>query len=333
MEDAPRKDLSIVIPFYNEEECIIDLLNEIKEVMEKLPLNYEVIAIDDGSSDTTVEKLYGMLDNFPQLQVISLVRNYGQTAAISAGFHQSQGALVMPMDGDGQNDPHDIPKYLEAMTEDVDMVSGWRKNRSETEIRRTLPSKIANNIIRKLSKIEINDTGCTMKLYRYKHIKDVELYGEMHRFIPVYVLDVGGKIKEIEVNHRPRSGGQSKYGLERTFKVLMDLSLLSFFVSVRDRPIYLFGGIGFIEFILGSLIFLAAVVLKVMAVMRIDINAYFGMPITPLPTLPNMGLFLMSMGVLTVLMGLLADLMMRTYYESQGKKPYRIKNIRTKDFQ
>jgi dolichol-phosphate mannosyltransferase len=309
-------ELSIVLPVYNEESCLPSLIEEIVHVMQKLATEYEIIAVDDGSDDGSARELERLREKYPTLKIITLTRNFGQTAALSAGFHQARGPLILAMDADGQNDPADIEKFLAGMNEDVDLISGWRKQRAEKTLSKIWPSKIANWIIGKTSTVPLHDFGCTMKLYRKSYLDNVHLYGEMHRFIPIFVHFEGGKIDEIIVNHRMRKGGRSKYGLERIFKVLMDLVVILFFVSLRDKPIYLFGGIGCLEFLLGSAFVLTSIFFKI-----------FGLYDFVSTPLPNMGMFLVVLGMLTALMGLLADLTMRTYYESQGKKPYRIKNI------
>ena len=306
--------LSVIIPIFNEEKNIEPLLDAIYESLGKLDYKFEVIAVNDGSTDGTQEALLAAESKYQQLRVINFKRNFGQTAAMSAGFDQSQGDIIIPIDSDLQNDPSDIGKLLKKIEEGYDVVSGWRKNRKDHAIRRNFLSKMANKLISFLFKLKIHDYGCTLKAYRKSCIEHVHLYGEMHRFIPVYASLVGARVTEIEVNHHPRIHGESKYGMSRIFKVLLDLMVLYFLDRFFKKPIYLFGGVGFFLIICSISSFLIALWLKFFnSVSLIQ---------TPLPLFSAMTFIA---AVTCILMGLLAEIMMRIYFESQGKKPYFIK--------
>ena len=306
--------LSVIIPIFNEEKNIEPLLDAIYESLGKLDYKFEVIAVNDGSTDGTQEALLAAESKYQQLRVINFKRNFGQTAAMSAGFDHSQGDIIIPIDSDLQNDPSDIGKLLKKIEEGYDVVSGWRKNRKDHAIRRNFLSKMANKLISFLFKLKIHDYGCTLKAYRKSCIEHVHLYGEMHRFIPVYASLVGARVTEIEVNHHPRIHGESKYGMSRIFKVLLDLMVLYFLDRFFKKPIYLFGGVGFFLIICSISSFLIALWLKFFnSVSLIQ---------TPLPLFSAMTFIA---AVTCILMGLLAEIMMRIYFESQGKKPYFIK--------
>lgn len=305
--------LSVIIPVYNEEDNIEKLYTELKSVLESIGRMYEIIFINDASTDGSLKFLNKIAENDEKVEVIDFQRNYGQTAALSAGISKSIGEIIIPMDGDGQNDPKDIPKLIKKIEEGYSVVSGWRKNRKDSLIR-VLPSRIANNIIAKAMGIKIHDNGCSLKAYSREVIKGIQLYGEMHRFISVYAAWSGGKICEVVVNHRERKHGKSKYGFSRIFKVLLDLLVVRFLYSYMNRPIHFFGKYGFYS-IFFSFAFLAwSVILKFTQVISISR--------TPLPTISVM---FFIVGVQLILTGILAELMMRTYYESQNKKPYLIK--------
>lgn len=307
-------DLSVVVPFYNEEDNIKALYDEIVAALISTGQSYEMVFINDGSRDATLDRLRDLAASDPHVVVVDLLRNYGQTAAMMAGFDHAGGDIIIAMDGDGQNDPAEIPKLLAELDKGFDVVSGWRKNRQDKAVSRKLPSKIANWIISKVSKVSLHDYGCSLKAYRREVIEGVRLYGEMHRFIPIYTVWQGGKISEIEVNHRARMHGVSKYGLNRIFKVVLDLMLVSFMQKYMNKPIYVFGGIGLVLLFMSFLVTLWSVSLKLFAgVSFIE---------TPLPML--IGTFFAT-GVICILMGLLAEIIMRTYYESQDKKVYRVR--------
>ena len=235
---APR--LSVIVLVYNEVESIVELQKELDEVLGKLDLTYEVVYIDDGSRDGSTEKMAQLVADDPHVRVVTFRRNFGQTAAVQAGIDNSRGDILVFMDGDLQNDPHDIPRLLEKLDEGYDVASGWRKNRQD-DATRVLPSRVANWLIARLTGVDLHDFGCTLKAYRRDVIQDVRLYGEMHRFIPVYASWVGAKIAEVQVNHRSRAYGRSKYSLSRTSRVMLDLITLKLLGSYSTKPIYFFG--------------------------------------------------------------------------------------------
>ncbi len=306
--------LSVIVPVHNEQENISLLLAELQTVLEGIPQS-EVIVVDDGSTDETVRVLHEVQKKFPFVHSIELMRNYGQTAAIAAGMDYAKGEIVIPMDGDGQNDPADIPRFLAALTDDVDVVSGWRRSRKDAVLR-SLFSRVANRLIRAASGQVIHDYGCTMKAYRSSVIHDIGLYGDMHRFLVAYCAVHGARVAEIEAHHRPRMYGKSKYGFGRIWRVLLDLFLLTFFLRSFTRPMQFFGSAG-----------LGSIVIGVVTVVCALIWRFAGGPTlieTPLPTLA--ALFVI-VGVQCLLMGILAELQMRTFFQSSDKKTYRVRNI------
>lgn len=312
-------DLSIVVPFYNEEKNAKPLYEEIVDCLDKLDLTWEVILVNDGSTDSTLEKIEQLAANDARVVIVDLLTNFGQTAALTAGFDHARGDIVIAMDGDGQNDPAEIPNLLAELDKGFDVVSGWRRDRQDRALTRKIPSAAANWLISKISGVHLHDYGCSLKAYRADVIKSVKLYGEMHRFIPIYISWQGGKVSELAVNHRARMHGSSKYGLNRIFKVLLDLLLVSFMQRYMTKPIYVFGGIGMAFLVSSFLVGAWALLLKLFA--------GISFVSTPLPIL--FGMFFTS-GVLCFLMGLLAELMMRTYFEAQDKTTYQLKNRRPK---
>ena len=305
--------LSVVIPLYNEEENVRPLLDELFGELVKLSRSFEVICIDDGSRDKTFSVLQAIAQERPQLRVIRFRLNFGQTAAMSAGIEAAQGDVIVPMDGDLQNDPANIGELLARLDEGYDVVSGWRKNRQDKEFGRKLPSRIANRLISVISGVRLHDYGCSLKAYRRDVLRDVKLYGEMHRFIPIYASWQGARVTEQVVNHRARRAGVSKYGLSRTFKVVLDLMVVKFLASYATKPIYVFGGFGLLSWGAAAFAAVWATVYKVLG-MKDFVE-------TPLPLLSVMFTLI---GALSLLMGLLAELVVRTWYESQGKRPYLI---------
>ena len=309
-----RLDISIIIPFHNEEESIEILYKEIIEVMEKLTVKYELVLVNDGSQDTTLEKLYKIAFDDPKVVVVDLLRNYGQTAAMMAGFDNAKGEIIVALDGDGQNNPESIPDLLDKLSEGFDVVSGWRIDRKDHEITRKLPSKLANKLISMVSGVELNDYGCSLKAYRRSIISDVRLYGEMHRFIPIYAKWQGANITQIPVKHRARVSGETKYGLSRIFKVMLDLLLVVFIERYITKPIYVFGGMGLLLLMASAMTAAWAISLKIF-----DNTPFVS---TPLPVL--IGTFFTT-GVLCILMGLLAEVVIRTYFEAQDKRIYQVR--------
>lgn len=309
-------DLSVVIPVFNEESSLESLHQELEGVLSGLGLTYEIIAVDDGSTDKSFEKLKEIQQRQPHLHIIRFRRNFGQTAALSAGFRYARGRVIVPMDADGQNDPADIPRLLEKLQEGYDIVSGWRKERKDNTVTRTLPSRIANWMIGRITGVRLHDYGCTLKAYRAESLKSIRLYGEMHRFIPALARWGGGKVTELVVNHRPRQHGKTKYGLNRIFKVLLDLITIKFLESFSTKPIYVFGGLGFLC-LFGSFVS-GVVVLYMKAAMNFSMNR------NPLLIVSTM---LMTTAIQFVLMGLLAEILVRTYHESQNRPTYVIEQI------
>ena len=311
--------ISIVIPIFNEEENIIKLSNSITSALSKF--DYEVIFINDGSTDNSEIKINEIIKKFNNFKLINLRRNYGQTAAMQAGFDNAIGKVIIPMDGDLQNDPNDIPILIEKLNEGYDVVSGWRKNRYDKKFTRILPSKIANILISKISGLHLHDYGCTLKAYKKEIIEDIKLYGEMHRFIPIYASWEGAKVTEIAVNHHPRIAGKTKYGLSRIPKVVLDLLVIRFFDKSLDRPIHLFGKFGLFMFFLAFILFLIAISIKLF----MDISFI----LTPLPLLV---VFFTLSGLLCIFLGLVAEIQSRIYFETIDRPPYLIKkNIDKKE--
>ena len=312
-----RPQISVVIPLFNEEENVRALLDELFGELARLGRTYEVICVDDGSRDGTFAVLAEIAAGRPELRVIRFRLNFGQTAAMSAGIEAARGRVIVPMDGDLQNDPQDIGPLLAKLAEGFDVVSGWRKVRRDKEWGRKLPSRLANALISAISGVRLHDYGCSLKAYQRDVLQDVKLYGEMHRFIPIYASWQGASVTEIAVNHRARRAGVSKYGLSRTLKVVLDLMVVKFLASYSTKPIYVFGGFGLLNLLGAFLAVSGAVFFKLSPwpAWQKDLVE------TPLPLLAVM---FTLVGSLSLLMGLLAELVIRTYYESQGKRPYLI---------
>ena len=308
-------NLSLVVPVYNEAENLQLLFNAIHEALDPLPRPWEVVFVDDGSTDGSLDVLNGLVEQDPHhIRVVSFRRNFGQTAAIVAGLDYAQGEIIVLLDADMQNDPADIPMLLGKLDEGYDLVSGWRKSRKDSYLTRTLPSNLANWLISRVTRVRLHDYGCTLKAYRRDVLEGFRLYGEMHRFIPVFANWVGARITEVQVNHQPRKYGKTKYGLERTIKVILDLVTVKFLVSYSLKPIYLFGGTGL------GLIFGGSVMLFYLFVRRIlGTIAVLGSPFFQLAVM------LLILGFQSFLMGLIAEMLVRTYYESQRKPTYRVR--------
>lgn len=308
-------EISVVIPVFNEEDNIAILYQKLCQALDSLGRTWEAIIIDDGSTDTSYTKLATIAAADERIKVVRFVKNFGQTAALAAGIDHSRGDVIIPMDADLQNDPADIKRLLEKLDEGYDVVSGWRKERKDELFLRLIPSWTANRIISFISGVRLHDYGCSLKAYRKEVIKDVRLYGEMHRFVPIYATWLGAKVSEIPVNHQARQFGQSKYGISRTFKVVLDLITVKFMSTYFTKPIYLFGTAGIWSLILSAMTFTWMVVLK-----------YFyhtSFIETPLPVM--VAVFFM-VGAQLILMGLQSEILMRTYHESQGKRIYKVKS-------
>jgi glycosyltransferase involved in cell wall biosynthesis len=312
---APTGMLSIIIPVYNEQDNILPLHDRLTAALEGVTADYEVIFVNDGSTDLTAANLLLVAQRDPRYKIATFRRNFGQTAAMMAGIDFASGDVIIGLDGDLQNDPADIPRLLDKLSEGYDVVSGWRRHRKDAALRRNLLSRIANWFISKISGVQLHDYGCTLKAYKTEVVKGVRLYGEMHRFIPIYASWQGGRVTEIPVNHFPRVHGQSKYGLERVIKVILDLIVVKFLASYANKPIYVFGGFGLFSIAISFLSGVAALYLKFFE------NTSFIS--TPLPLLVVLAFIT---GVMSILMGLIAEIIMRTYYESQGKKVYLVKD-------
>ncbi|MBX2870762.1 MAG: glycosyltransferase family 2 protein [Saprospiraceae bacterium] len=307
-----RPKISVVVTVYNEELNIKPLIDRISDALEEY--DYEMVYVDDGSTDNTLKELYS--NGHPRLKVVELMKNYGQSLALMAGIDQSKGEYIATMDGDLQNDPSDIPAMLKLAEEGRwDMVAGERANRQDGMILRKIPSRIANYIIRNASGVKLKDYGCALKVFKNEIAKDLGLYGELHRFIPVLAHLEGARITQVPVKHHARQFGTSKYGLSRTFKVVSDLLLMLFFKKYMQKPMHLFGNTGVLLFVVGVLINLYLMVLKIMG------QDIWGKPLMIL------GLMLVLGGVQFITIGIIVEIQMRTYFESQQKKPYKIREM------
>jgi glycosyltransferase involved in cell wall biosynthesis len=313
-DDTP--DLSIVIPLHNEADNVDPLIDELFAVLGEFGLGFEVILVDDGSTDDTFARLRRRAADEPRLRLIRFARNYGQTAGLSAGFHAARAATVITLDGDLQNDPRDIPAVLAKMDEGYDVVSGWRKDRKDTFINRTLPSRIANRLISQSTGVSLHDYGCALKAYRRTVLQRFELYGQLHRFLPALCAMAGARVGEIVVNHRARERGATKYGIGRTLTVILDLTTVKFLLSYGAHPIRVFGMISFLSAALGATSLLGTIAMKV----------WLGVDMTgnPLLYLAMLGAIL---AVQFLLMGIIAEMLTRTYHEAQGKRPYIVTEV------
>ena len=306
--------LSVIIPIFNEKENISLLAKKLFHNLKKF--DCEVIFINDGSTDGSDKEIHDYVKKYASFKLVNFKKNYGQTAAIQAGFDVSKGKIIVAIDGDLQNDPSDIPILIKKIHAGYDVVSGWRKNRKDSNFLRVLPSKIANLIISKISGITLHDYGCTLKAYKREVVEDIKLYGEMHRFIPIYASWEGAKVTEIEVKHFARNAGVSKYGISRVPKVVLDLIVIKFFDSLISRPIHLFGKLGFYLIILAAISSIYAVWLKLYE------NISF--ILTPLPLLI---IFFLLSGLLCILLGIVAEIQSRIYFQTKNNSNYKIKNI------
>jgi len=320
---VPEKDLSLVIPVFNEEENLRPLAHEIKAAL--TGLDYEAIFIDDGSKDGSFACLQELAAEDDHIVAIRFRRNYGQTAAFAAGFDYARGDIIVTLDADRQNDPADIPKLIAELDKGYDVVNGWRENRQDDLVRR-FPSRVANWLIATVSGVHLRDRGCSLRAFRAEVAHDLNLYGELHRFIPELVNFAGFSMSEVPVNHRARVAGTSKYGLSRTFRVILDLFTIHFLRKYGDRPMQLFGRVGIILFALGGLIGGYLTALKLWAGLTGGLAGFNAMTIGDRPLL-LLGVLLVILGVQFIVMGLIAELIVRTYYETQNLRVYRVKEI------
>ena len=310
-------NLSLIIPVYNEAQNLPLLFEAIHQALDPLEHTWEVIFVDDGSQDNSLEVLETLVAQDPvHVQVVVFRRNFGQTAAIAAGIDHSQGEIIVLLDADMQNDPADIPLLLAKLDEGYDLVSGWRKDRKDSRFTRTLPSNIANGIISWVTDVHLHDYGCTLKAYRREALEGFRLYGEMHRFIPVFAHSIGARITELPVRHHPRKFGEAKYGLERTVKVILDLFTVKFLLDFSHKPMRLFGGTG-ISLIVVSILLLAYLFIR---------KVFFLIPVLSSPFF-QIGVMLLILGFQSILMGLIAELLARTYHESQSKPTYTVRMV------
>lgn len=310
-------DLSLVIPVYNEEQNIPLLFEAIHKALENLEHSWEVIFVDDGSQDGSLPALETLVEKDSEhVRVVIFRRNFGQTAAIAAGIDHSEGEIIVLLDADMQNDPADIPMLLDKLDEGYDLVSGWRKDRKDNRFTRTIPSNMANGLISWVTGVRLHDYGCTLKAYRREALEGFRLYGEMHRFIPVFAHSVGAKITELPVRHHPRKFGEAKYGLERTVKVVLDLFTVKFLLDYSHKPMRLFGGTGVI--LIGMSFFLLAYLFirKVFFFIDVLTSPFF-----------QIGVMFLILGFQSILMGLIAELLARTYHESQSKTTYTVRTV------
>lgn len=309
-------NLSVVLPVFNEEECITEVLQELNEVLSSENFNeFEIIPVDDGSTDKTFERIIQLAKNNEKIKPIQLTRNFGQSAAMACGFDNAQFDLIVAMDSDGQNNPRDIPKLIAKLKEGFDCVSGWRKNRKDKNLSRKIPSNLANRMISSWTKVKLHDYGCTLKAYKKSSITGFPIYGEIHRFLPAYASLQGATISEIEVDHRERRTGKSKYGIGRTYRVVLDILVARAQAQFAMRPMHLLGGAGLIFSFFGLAMIFSSIVMKIYG-----ISDFVE---TPLPTV---GGFLTVFGMQMILIGLLAEFQLRLVMREGKLKPYIIKH-------
>ena len=308
--------ISVILPVLNEEENLIDMNTEIIGVIENIDVDYEIIYIDDGSTDRSFDILCSLREENPNIKIIQFRRNFGQTAGLAAGFEHASGDTIITMDSDRQNDPHDIPMLLDKIDEGYDLVSGWRFDRQDAWLSRKLPSKIANLLISKITGVKLHDYGCSLKAFHKDVVENVRLYGEMHRFIPAIASWMGVRIAEVKVNHRARVAGSSKYGISRTFRVILDLITVKFLLQYSARPIHFFGGLCLAIGVTGFIIAFVMLVQKF----------FFSIPMGDRPLL-LLAVLLMFIGLQFITFGLLGELMTRTYHEAQNKPVYVVRKL------
>ena len=324
----PTLDLSIVLPVYNESGSLLGLIPELTATLRQLGRSYEIVAVDDGSSDDSVAVLRRLQEQEPHLRIVQFRRNFGQTAAFAAGFDYARGAIIVTLDADGQNDPSDIPRLLEVMEEgDYDLVNGWRQNRREPFLTRKLPSMIANWLIASASDVRLHDRGCSLKALRRDLVKQMHLYGELHRFIPEIASQIGARVAEVVVNDRPRKVGQSKYGaLSRTPRVILDLLTVSFLLSFSSRPMQLFGTVGLLSSGIGGLILMYLAGTKIVNGLLYGEEAYRAFRVGSNPW-TMLAVLLVVVGIQFLMMGLLGEILTRTYHETQDKPIYVVRQV------
>ncbi len=315
-EPGKKKSLSVVIPVYNEKDSIVQLYSMLDSVLPKMDIPYEVVLIDDGSTDGTYDELVKIHDKNNAYKIISFRKNFGQTAAMSAGFHYSSGDVIVTLDADLQNDPKDIPAVINKLDQGYDIVSGWRKARKDRAFSRRFPSVVANRIISGLSGVHLHDYGCTLKAYRKEVLDNIELYGEMHRYIPAIASSMGVRVAEIPVTHHSRKYGKSKYGISRTIRVILDIITIKFLLSYSSRPIQIFGLMGLLSVTVGFIVTLYLIIMRI----------FFSQSLADRP-LFILSIFMIFIGIQLITMGLLAEINMRIYHEAQNKPTYVIKDI------
>jgi glycosyltransferase involved in cell wall biosynthesis len=314
---AAKADLSVVVPVYNEQENLPPLFDAIHAALDPLALTWELVLVDDGSRDGSLDVLRSLAEQDPEhVRVVVFRRNFGQTAAIAAGIDHSRGEIIVLLDADLQNDPADIPLLLTKLDEGYDLVSGWRKDRHDAWLTRTLPSNAANWLISTVTGVHLHDYGCTLKAYRRDALSGFRLYGEMHRFIPVFAHSVGARITEMPVRHQARKYGKGKYGLERTVKVLLDLFTVKFLLDYANKPIYLFGGTGLTLIVVSFVTFLVLLIRRVWIGTDVLTSPFF-----------IISVMFAILGFQSILMGLIAEMQVRTYHESQEKRTYQVREI------
>jgi glycosyltransferase involved in cell wall biosynthesis len=314
---AGSLDLSIIVPLLNEEESLVPLYQKLIAVLSQLGKSFEIIFVNDGSSDGSYAVLCRLAEADPKVKVINLRRNFGQTAAMSAGFDHACGQIIIPIDADLQNDPVDIPLLLQKLDEGYDVASGWRKDRQDKEVLRIITSRMANWLIGRMTGVKLHDAGCSLKAYRAEILRGTRLYGEMHRFIPALANLMGARICEVPVTHHPREFGRSKYGFKRIFKVLLDLITVKFLADFSTKPLYMFGGLGLTLFTLGTLAGVETLWERYFYHTYVHNNPFI-----------LIAVFLGTLGVNSIFMGLFAELIVRTYHESQGKPTYHIRDLK-----
>lgn len=310
--------ISVVIPLYNEEQNVQALYEELERVLQGLNLEY--VFVDDGSTDETFSRLKELTRDDPKVTIVRFRRNFGQTAAMAAGFDFARGEVVVTLDGDLQNDPAEIPRMVAKLDEGFDMVAGWRKKRQDNLVYRTIPSRIGNWVISTITKVQLHDYGCTLKVMTADVAKNIQLYGEMHRFIPAVAAELGVRIAELPVNHRPRVFGSSKYGISKTFRVILDLLTVKFFLGFRTRPLHMFGMLGLTSGGVGTLL-LAKLFFE---------RFVLAVPLGGRPAL-MIAVMLVLIGLQFLCFGLLAEILVRTYHESQNKKTYTVREVFRRD--